>query len=258
MSRNGASEEDCATAMAQLTDAARDAMAAADLVVLAGDIADGVNGLRWGAAAFPNRPVVYVAGNHEFYRFDHAALLGELQAAAAATENVAFLEHAGMTLDLCGRPMRILGCTAWTNYCLYGAERAGESMLRADAVMYDHRRIGFGPGALFRPQDAAVLHERAKGWLAAALADAFSGPTIAVTHHAPSPLSIEPRYRGDNLSPAFASDLTALIEAHAPALWVHGHTHHNVDYCIGATRIVSNQWGYPGENTLPGVEIVEI
>ena len=30
-------------------------------------------------------------------------------------------------------------------------------------------------------------------------------------------------------------------------LWIHGHTHHNVDYKIGATRIYSNQRGYPEE-----------
>jgi hypothetical protein len=28
---------------------------------------------------------------------------------------------------------------------------------------------------------------------------------------------------------------------------VHGHTHHRVDYRIGATRVLSNQRGYPDE-----------
>jgi integrase len=31
------------------------------------------------------------------------------------------------------------------------------------------------------------------------------------------------------------------------SLWIHGHTHHNVDYKIGATRTFSNQRGYPDE-----------
>ncbi len=30
-------------------------------------------------------------------------------------------------------------------------------------------------------------------------------------------------------------------------LWVHGHTHHCVDYRIGGTRILSNQRGYPDQ-----------
>ena len=41
--------------------------AQADVVVLAGDIDDGVVGLRWASETFPDKPVVYVAGNHEFY-----------------------------------------------------------------------------------------------------------------------------------------------------------------------------------------------
>jgi predicted phosphodiesterase len=38
-----------------------------DVVVLAGDIATGVAGVMWAAETFKGVPVVYVAGNHEFY-----------------------------------------------------------------------------------------------------------------------------------------------------------------------------------------------
>jgi hypothetical protein len=43
------------------------------------------------------------------------------------------------------------------------------------------------------------------------------------------------------------------------ALWIHGHSHHAVDYEIAGTRIVSNPKGYPGEDCgfCPGL-IVEI
>lgn len=258
LQRAGASEMECATAMERLGEAARDSAAGADLVVLAGDIADGASGIRWAAEVFPDRPVVYVAGNHEFYRHDHAALLDALGRAAAATPNVAFLEHRGIALEPRGRPLRVLGCTAWTDYRLYGGERAPQAMRQARERMYDHQRIGFGPGAVFQPEDALALHGRARTWLARELAKPFDGETIVVTHHAPSDRSIEPRFQGDALSPAFASDLAALMARHEPALWVHGHTHHNVDYRIGATRVVSNQWGYPSETPSPGPAIVEV
>ena len=39
----------------------------ADLIVLAGDIHTGKNGIKWIFKAFPERPVIYVLGNHEFY-----------------------------------------------------------------------------------------------------------------------------------------------------------------------------------------------
>ncbi len=40
----------------------------ADVVVLAGDIHQGKAGLTWAKRNFPNTPVIYVLGNHEFYR----------------------------------------------------------------------------------------------------------------------------------------------------------------------------------------------
>ncbi len=46
----------------------------ADVVVLAGDIGVGMEGLRWVAARFPDRPVIYVPGNHEFYQHDIALI----------------------------------------------------------------------------------------------------------------------------------------------------------------------------------------
>jgi hypothetical protein len=38
-----------------------------------------------------------------------------------------------------------------------------------------------------------------------------------------------------------------LIVAREPALWIHGHTHHAMDYRIGPTRILCNPLGYPHE-----------
>lgn len=40
---------------------------AADVVVLAGDIDCGTKGVAWARQAFPDVPVLSVAGNHEHY-----------------------------------------------------------------------------------------------------------------------------------------------------------------------------------------------
>ena len=71
--------------------------------------------------------------------------------------------------------------------------------------------------------------------------------TIVVTHHAPSPRSIPPHHAGNPLNAAFVSNLDGLIERARVPLWIHGHTHHNVDYVVGSTRVLSNQRGYPDE-----------
>lgn len=39
-----------------------------DVVVLAGDITEGTKGLPWARETFPDKAIIYVDGNHEFYR----------------------------------------------------------------------------------------------------------------------------------------------------------------------------------------------
>ena len=257
LQRGGVDEAGCNVAMARLGEETQEAAASADLVVVAGDVDVGTSGVTWAAATFPSVPVVYVAGNHEFYRYELNDLVGRMRATAAATDNIRFLDEDELVLDLKGRTIRVLGCTAWTDYQLYGPGVADEAMRRAEELMYDHKRITFG-GALFRPQDALELHSAAASWLNDRLSSSFDGTTIVVTHHAPTAESIEPRFRGDSLSPAFASDLTALMHRHAPPLWLHGHTHYNVDYTVGTTRVVSHQWGYPNEDVARGAKVIEV
>lgn len=68
---------------------------------------------------------------------------------------------------------------------------------------------------------------------------------MVVTHHAPSARSFDPAYNLDLLAGAYGSSLDEVIASYPIDLWAHGHTHFCVDYCIGDTRIVSNQRGYP-------------
>jgi len=44
-----------------------------------------------------------------------------------------------------------------------------------------------------------------------------------------------------------------MIQASHIPLWIHGHTHDNVDYRIARTRVLSNQCGYAGK-ILPGFD----
>ena len=68
-----------------------------------------------------------------------------------------------------------------------------------------------------------------------------------MTHHAPSARSEAPYHADSPLKAAFASDLDSLVEQSGVPLWIHGHTHYNVDYVMGSTRVLTNQLGYPDE-----------
>jgi len=52
----------------------------ADVVILAGDIDVGVKGVLWAAKTF-SQPVVYVPGNHEYYKGVYQTVLKKMREA---------------------------------------------------------------------------------------------------------------------------------------------------------------------------------
>jgi predicted phosphodiesterase len=218
----------------------------ADLVILAGDIANGGDGIDWASRTF-DCPVVYVPGNHEYYEttLDHADAL--MAAAALAAPNVHLLNGGVAVFDMPGaQPVRVIGTTWWTDYTLFGTDRRDASMLACRDVMLDHRLIDIeddaGGQRRFAPADALSRHHTASTWLAGQLATPFDGSTVVVTHHAPDIGSLDARYAHDLVSAGFVSrrpDLVAQAD-----LWVHGHTHTSFDYRLGHARVVCNPRGY--------------
>lgn len=213
----------------------------ADVIVLAGDIDRGTRGVEWAARWCETRPVLYVAGNHEFYGHAMPGLIEELRAASAGS-TVHVLENDEVRLD----GVRFLGCTLWSDFDFDGAERRAESMAVSGRAVNDYGYITFGPdGRTLAPSDTRMLHLSSRRWLAARLAEPHDGPTVIVTHHAPL-------IRGRPASPtlravagAFASDVTDLMGADRAALWIFGHTHRLADLDMRGTRVVSNPRGYP-------------
>lgn len=218
-----------------------------DVLVLAGDIDKHTRGVEQFATS--SRPVIYVAGNHEFYGADYFDMLASLRRAesidraAPETGGVAFLENDSVVIS----GVRFLGTTLWTDYAINGLGGRHHLMRLAECAISDHRLIRAGNGKRFRPEDALSVHIDACAWLEKSLSQSFDGPTVVITHHLPHRGSIAPRYQGDELNVAFASDLSSMIRRHQPALWVHGHTHEACDYRSGATRILCNPRGYPRE-----------
>jgi Icc-related predicted phosphoesterase len=102
-------------------------------------------------------------------------------------------------------------------------------------------RIGAAP---FTPQASAELFAQHAAWLEERLAAPHAGPTVVITHHAPSPRSIHPRFAGSPLNACFVSDAERLIDARRVQLWIHGHTHDSFDYRVAGTRVVCNARGY--------------
>ena len=212
----------------------------ADLVILAGDIARPEPAMAW--ATQIERPVLYVAGNHEFYGSSIAATLARLKALSVGSR-VRVLDDDEVVIG----GVRFLGCTLWTDFGLFGP---GEARATAEAAgvrfTRDFSRI-FVDDALqqpFTPGDSAQLFAAHAAWLAQRLAIPHNGPTVVITHHAPSARSIHPRFAGSPVNACFVSNADALLQGDRVQLWIHGHTHDSFDYGVNGTRVVCNPRGY--------------
>ncbi len=227
-----------------------------DAVVLAGDIALGTEGVELARRWSGGRPVLFVAGNHEYYRHALPALTGELKAAAAGSD-VHVLENDEVVLD----GVRFLGCTLWSDFMAAGADELERSMAVGGRLLNDYGLIAWSEdGRALRPQDTRDLHLASRDWLAERLATPHDGPTVVITHHAPL-VRVRPSAPvARALVGAFASDLSELMTADRAALWIYGHTHRAADFEVNGTRVLSNPRGYPHQpvDAFDAARVVEV
>jgi hypothetical protein len=223
-----------------------------DVVVLAGDTYTKNRGVIWEDArdAFGCPVILAVCGNHEHYS-------GKVDTTVAKTKPV--MAAKGVTLleneEIVAAGVRFLCATLWADFRLF----AGDDivMVKHDANLCVGDRYSRGLNDFrcirvakdgyrrFRPLDAATIHTRTVAWLDERLAVPHDGPTVVVTHHAPSLKCVPQKWLNDRLTAAYASNLDWLIEKHQPDAWCSGHIHDNVpEFRIGATRILSNPRGY--------------
>lgn len=215
----------------------------ADVVILAGDIHRKCEGLAWARTRFPNTPIIYVPGNHEFYGTCMPLLRDEL-ALEAERLDIELLDNRAVTLN----GVRFYGTTLWTDFALYADDPTNDpahTESKALRFMPDFRIVQTAPGRVFTPADSRQLHSKALEWLENELAQPFAGPKVVVSHHAPLHECIPGQYRGDALSPAFASHLPDLMGD--MDVWIHGHVHEPVDILRNGTRVIANPGGYPDE-----------
>jgi len=213
----------------------------ADIIVAAGDIGISMQGVAWLKTL--NKPVIYIAGNHEFYAHEYQQTL-QLIRNQCAGSNVRFLENDSFVFQ----GVRFLGCTLWTDLFVEGDKKA-------DALgksLNDFRRIQFAEKS-FDTVEFSQLHQSSKTWLEQELAQPFFGKTVVITHHAPSQWSWNESARVLKKL-AYCNDLKPLLHEYEIAAWFHGHIHSPADYRISGARILCNPRGYVGKKIVPGFD----
>lgn len=216
-----------------------------DLCILVGDIHSGVRGMEWAERLIC--PSIYVAGNHEFYGYNHSNLINMLKSRNGKCK---FLENE----EYYSYGIRFLGCTLWTNFL-----SKEESYIRNDFERYikqlanvkkydgslnDFNHITNDRGTRFDSGDMLGLHKKSLEWLSERLRTPYEGITMVVTHHPPTYDALNPRFMNSDMNIMFHNHLNDLIIETQPDYWFFGHHHSDYDSKIGKTRLLSNQRGY--------------
>ena len=236
----------------------------ADALILAGDIGsyqvgsllvtqgDNDFGLarfspRTDLAAWPV-PVFFVPGNHEYDGMDFEEAHARLQESCARLQ-ITWLHR--RVIEMKG--VRLIGCTLWSDFealvpaqgpltqqlkAREKAERAADFYLRKTGTTLD--------GQPFLSAAVRAQAQADQAWLTQALSEPFAGPTVVITHFAPSLKSADPRY---GLTPGTAGFCNALDHLLPKVnVWMHGHLHCAHDYVHEGCRVVANPLGYARKN----------
>lgn len=213
----------------------------ADIVVLAGDVNLGTKGVDWIKTKIPDKPVLYVLGNHEYYKGSYPKTLNKIKEAANGS-NVIVLEDD--FADIGG--IRFHGTTLWTDFSIFGDPM--QYGMICQSVMNDYKKIKRDPSySKMRTIDIFKIHQLSKMWLKESLGNSKELKNIVITHHAPSIRSVPEHFKSDPVTSAYASDLEDFIVEHQPLYWIHGHIHTPCRYTIGKTEIICNPHGYMDE-----------
>lgn len=215
-----------------------------DIMIVAGDVHDSpieVMLQLHAMARWRSVPVIFVPGNHDVFGAD-------LDFWDARHERLA---EAGVHVLSSGQEVvigsvRFVGATLWTDWLINELEF--QSQRWAARHMPEYNYVTRPDGELIWPIDLSNEHDRHRGAIEHVLGQRHEGPSVVVTHHAPSPKSLRPGEIRSVEAAAYASDLEQVMLEFGPDLWVHGHTHHAVDYGVGHTRVVSNPRGYQGDD----------
>lgn len=237
----------------------------ADICLCAGDISGfiefGLDFLKKKIA--PSIPVVAVLGNHDFYGSPIDRAL-EIARREAFGSDIEILENDTLEIG----DVRIIGATLWTDFEIpWGGaesddipinERRELALSVCRQYMLDFHEIyrsePFSDGipGLITSRELIHRHHESRAFIATQLAKPWTGSTVVLTHHAPSPRSLIQKYLGHPSNAAFASDMTDIIRRGRPDFWIHGHMHEYLDYIEDRTRVICNPLGYRHERGING------
>lgn len=180
--------------------------------------------------------IIYVLGNHEFYKHDYPKALEEI-AEFAQKEGIHLLDESLGTDNLVIDGITFWGSTLWTdlnNGDWFVKQKIGHGM-------NDFRIIGNsakGEGAGFSADDSIAINKQTRekiNWDA----------DVIITHHHPLYRN-HSRFPVNDITYGFCNTgLEDQIWDSKVKYWLFGHTHDSTSEILNGTHVISNQQGYP-------------
>lgn len=205
----------------------------ADVLLVAGDLTSGVEANLRGATEaiveYFDGPVVYVAGNHEYYRSDFEAVDEILREQTGSIDNLYWLNDETVTIN----GQRFVGTTLWF------PERP-DNTLYTDEHNDFSQIDGFVPAVYERHEDARSF-----------LRETLEPTDVVLTHHLPGSFAVPEAYQSDEHNRFYDGRVEDILQQTQPRLWHFGHTHDTIAIERGGVRFICNPLGYPNNRENP-------
>ncbi len=230
-----------------------------DILCLAGDIGEEPNGINWAFSLlkdYKDLHIVYVLGNHSCYgKFNNIdkiknklndILNSKTQECFDFNDSrrFHFLENDSVLIY----GIKFISSCLWTDFNNRNMNDINVAWSSMNDFNYIRQSTTY---TKFTPYRAATLHEKAREYIFNELNNTPKDTRcIVVTHHQPYLSS-----KNTELKYAYENNLDNYFENcnNPPIYWFSGHTHESEiithKYPNGSITFISNQLGYPNENT---------
>lgn len=205
--------------------------------------------------------IFYLPGNHEYYNhYFHSADSDFRDIIETYDPRLKFVNNQSTSID----GVTLIFSTLWTNFNNdnYWNKKAAEDLMNDYRVISQYKdgdisydvahSFGFNRNRL-SPEVIYNFHQASFNFIKSAYEKRVTDKVVIATHHAPSFQSHNVKRFGpqDDLTPAYCSEYGHWIADSAISYWLHGHTHADMDYVIGDTRILGNMYGYEMYDFIP-------
>jgi hypothetical protein len=200
-----------------------DVLVLADDITIARDYEDLASVFKPLAAKY--RHILYVPGNHEYYKSSPGQVARNLAKLTKQFPGVVIPEN----------DTAVIGGQSFI---------AGTMWFRPDPAAEPNKRL-MHDFSLIQDFEPWVYEQNAA--FEKVVATHLSASDVVVTHHLPAFDSVPARFARSAMNAFFVCDMASHVRARQPKLWIHGHSHDRSDYLLGKTRVVANPLGYPNE-----------